>query len=132
MNQHYTRQMMLPEFGETGQAKITATSVLVVGAGGLGCPALSYLAGAGIGRVIIVDHDKIEISNLHRQVLYEMDHVVAVTPQALRIDVAVIDQIENKAGRIVLCCRSGLRAWRGARKLQELGFRNLALVALGG
>ncbi len=75
MSQRYTRQMMLPEVGEDGQAKIANTSVLVVGAGGLGCPILSYLARAGIGRIIVIDHDRIELSNLHRQVLYDMDDV---------------------------------------------------------
>lgn len=75
MNQRYARQEVLPEVGEEGQAKISNTSVLVVGAGGLGCPILSYLAGAGIGRIIVIDHDRIELSNLHRQVLYDMDDV---------------------------------------------------------
>lgn len=75
MSQRYARQIVLPEVGEEGQAKIANTSVLVVGAGGLGCPMLSYLAGAGIGRIIVVDHDRIELSNLHRQVLYDVDAV---------------------------------------------------------
>lgn len=75
MNQRYARQMALPEVGEEGQAKIASTSVLVVGAGGLGCPILSYLAGAGIGRIIVIDHDRIELTNLHRQVLYDGDDV---------------------------------------------------------
>lgn len=75
MSQRYARQIVLPEVGEEGQAKIAATSVLVIGAGGLGCPVLSYLAGAGIAHIIIVDHDRIELSNLHRQVLYDVDDV---------------------------------------------------------
>lgn len=320
MNQRYARQMVLPEFGEVGQAKISATSVLVVGAGGLGCPVLSYLAGAGIGRILIIDPDRVEISNLHRQVLFDVDDVgqakaetavakirklnpdchvealvvrltpinvdvlvsnadiivdaadslavtyilsdaaklagkvlvsasvnafkgyvgvfcgdapsyravfpdmptqlgncatagvlgsavgvlgslqaqmvlqlalgsqpspagkivtvdfqtltfggfsfvgapdpddgwcfidvgqfqpddfivdlrgpdeapLVVTPQAMRIDVGAIDQLEKRTNRIVLCCRSGLRAWRGAQKLQTRGFENIVLVALGG
>ena len=319
MNQRYARQMVLPEIGEAGQAKIAGASVLVVGAGGLGCPVLSYLAGAGVGRIIIIDPDRVEISNLHRQVLFDVDDVgqakaetaaakigklnpdcyveaivarltpanadelvakvdivvdaadslavtyvlsdaamlaakplvsasitgmkgyvgvfcgdapsyravfpdmpaqlgncatagvlgsavgvlgslqaqmvlqlalgsqpspagkivtvdfqtlsfggfsflgapepddglrfidasqfqsgdlivdlrgvdeapVAVTVRALRIDVGAIDQLEKRTNRVVLCCRSGLRAWRGARKLQARGFENLALLALG-
>ncbi|GFE51603.1 hypothetical protein So717_33560 [Roseobacter cerasinus] len=68
----YARQMMLPEVGETGQARLRAVHVVVVGAGGLGCPALQYLAGAGVGRITILDPDTIEESNLHRQPLYRM------------------------------------------------------------
>ena len=68
----YARQMVLPEVGPAGQAKLAAASVLVVGAGGLGCPVLQYLAGAGVGRLTIVDHDSVEETNLHRQPLYAM------------------------------------------------------------
>ncbi|MCF2858488.1 HesA/MoeB/ThiF family protein [Pseudoalteromonas sp. SMS1] len=66
----YDRQMILPQVGEQGQTRLTQATVLVVGAGGLGCPVLQYLAGAGIGHIIVVDHDVIECSNLHRQPLY--------------------------------------------------------------
>lgn len=70
MNDRYARQMVLPEVGATGQARLAAASVLVVGAGGLGCPVLAYLAAAGVGRIVVVDHDRIEETNLHRQPLY--------------------------------------------------------------
>ena len=66
----YSRQIILPEVGLTGQAKLTNASVLVVGAGGLGCPVLLYLASAGVGRLGIIDADKVDITNLQRQVLY--------------------------------------------------------------
>jgi adenylyltransferase/sulfurtransferase len=66
----YVRQMSLPGFGDRGQARLRASSCLVVGAGGLGSPALLYLAGAGIGRLGIVDGDVVDISNLHRQVVH--------------------------------------------------------------
>ncbi len=66
----YSRQQVLREVGEAGQAKLSASRVLVIGAGGLGCPAISYLAGAGIGTLGIVDGDRLEASNLHRQTLY--------------------------------------------------------------
>ncbi len=62
--------MLLPDFGEEKQRRLLAGSVLVIGAGGLGCPALLYLAAAGVGRLGIVDFDRVETSNLHRQVLY--------------------------------------------------------------
>jgi sulfur-carrier protein adenylyltransferase/sulfurtransferase len=66
----YARQVILPEIGARGQSKIQSASVLCIGAGGLGSPAALYLAAAGIGRIGIVDSDRVEISNLHRQVLH--------------------------------------------------------------
>ncbi len=66
----YARHFVLPEFGIEGQKKLKKGSVLVVGAGGLGCPLLLYLAAAGVGRIGIIDADKVDDSNLQRQVLY--------------------------------------------------------------
>jgi len=71
----YNRQMMLPEIGETGQEKLKNAKVLVIGAGGLGCPILQYLTTAGIGTIGIIDFDQIELHNLHRQILYTEDQV---------------------------------------------------------
>jgi molybdopterin/thiamine biosynthesis adenylyltransferase/molybdopterin synthase catalytic subunit/rhodanese-related sulfurtransferase len=66
----YSRQQALKQVGESGQAKLRAARILVIGAGGLGVPVLSYLAGAGVGRIGVVDGDRLEASNLHRQPLY--------------------------------------------------------------
>src|ERR1700689_868697 len=66
----YERHLSLPGFGPRAQERLKAASVLVVGAGGLGCPALLYLAAAGVGRIAIVDPDSVDVSNLQRQVLY--------------------------------------------------------------
>lgn len=74
-NSRYQRQTSLNEFGEAGQLKLNYAKVLVIGAGGLGCPALQYLAGAGVGTIGIVDNDKVALSNLHRQVIYETDDI---------------------------------------------------------
>jgi adenylyltransferase/sulfurtransferase len=71
----YSRQIALPEVGEAGQARLRASSVLVIGAGGLGVPVLQYLAAAGVGRLTIADGDLIEASNLHRQPIYEAEGV---------------------------------------------------------
>ncbi|MCM2344426.1 MAG: HesA/MoeB/ThiF family protein [Alphaproteobacteria bacterium] len=66
----YNRQIILPEIGGEGQRRLTTAKVLVVGAGGLGCPVLQYLAAAGIGLLGIIDHDRIDITNLQRQILF--------------------------------------------------------------
>ncbi|MFZ4545535.1 MAG: HesA/MoeB/ThiF family protein, partial [Saprospiraceae bacterium] len=70
-NLKYNRHLLLPEIGETGQMKLKQASVLVVGAGGLGCPVLQYLAAAGVGNIGIIDFDLVDASNLQRQVLYD-------------------------------------------------------------
>ena len=69
--QRYSRQMVLKKIGPIGQKKLLNSKVLVVGAGGLGSPILIYLAALGIGNIGIIDHDKVDLSNLHRQILFE-------------------------------------------------------------
>ena len=66
----YGKPMLLPEVGESGQLKIKNAKVLVIGAGGLGCPVLQYLATSGVGTIGIIDFDRVELHNLHRQILY--------------------------------------------------------------
>lgn len=71
----YSRQLMLEDAGIEGQLKIKHAKVLVVGAGGLGCPVLQYLGAAGVGTIGIIDFDKVEIHNLHRQILFTANDI---------------------------------------------------------
>src|SRR5882757_8489740 len=76
--------MILPEIGTTGQERIGQAHVLVIGAGGLGCAVLQYLSAAGCGHLTIIDHDRVEESNLHRQPLYRMSDVGAYKAEVAR------------------------------------------------
>ncbi|KAH8552697.1 adenylyltransferase [Umbelopsis sp. PMI_123] len=71
----FGRQLILPDIGISGQLKLRNASMLVVGAGGLGSPICLYLAGAGVGRIGIIDHDEVDVSNLHRQVIHDESRV---------------------------------------------------------
>jgi sulfur-carrier protein adenylyltransferase/sulfurtransferase len=84
MSERYSRQVVLPEVGPAGQARLAAACVVVVGAGGLGCAVLQYLAAAGVGRLTIVDPDRVTESNLHRQPLYRMSDLGAPKAAAAR------------------------------------------------
>ena len=80
----YSRQTILPEIGVAGQGRLREARVLVVGAGGLGSAVLQYLCAAGVGHTVIVDHDKVEESNLHRQPIYRMSDVGSLKARAAR------------------------------------------------
>ena len=71
----YSRHILLREIGGQGQSKLRKAKVLVVGAGGLGSPILSYLAAAGVGTIGVIDDDLVSLSNLQRQVLFDEDHL---------------------------------------------------------
>lgn len=71
----YSRQIIVPTIGVKGQEKIKAASVLIVGCGGLGCPAAQYLVGCGIGKLGLVDYDLVEENNLHRQLLHTEENI---------------------------------------------------------
>jgi len=85
----YNRQIILPELGLSGQQKLKAAKILMIGAGGLGCPVLQYLVAAGVGKIGIVDDDMVDESNLHRQILYSPadvgKHKAVVAAEKLKI-----------------------------------------------
>jgi adenylyltransferase/sulfurtransferase len=92
----YSRHILLPEVGAVGQAKLRAARVLIVGAGGLGAPLGLYLAAAGVGTIGVLDHDRLDLSNLQRQVAHRTDRIgrpkvesLAETLRALNPEVAV-------------------------------------------
>ena len=96
-NQEYKRfskQIILKKFGLIGQKKIIDSKVLVIGMGGLGCPLAIYLASLGVGNLGLVDDDKIELSNLNRQIIYTRDDI-----GKFKVDVAKkkIKKINNKS-----------------------------------
>lgn len=111
----YSRQMTLREVGPAGQAKLSASHVAIVGAGGLGVPVLQFLAGAGVGRLTIIDGDRLEPSNLHRQTWYALAEcgelkaeLAARRVRALNPSVHVVAHAER------LDARNGARLLAGA------------------
>lgn len=83
--ERYARQLRLPQVGEAGQAKLAAAKVVLLGAGGLGAPAALYLAAAGVGELTLVDDDRVERSNLHRQVIHADARVGMAKTESARI-----------------------------------------------
>jgi molybdopterin-synthase adenylyltransferase len=110
--QRYQRHLVIPDLGESGQERLASASVLVVGAGGLGSPALYYLAAAGVGRLGVVDGDEVELSNLQRQILHttaDLGRLKVVSAaeklRALNPDVEVVEHpvrlTGTNAGRLL-------------------------------
>ena len=75
--ERYARHIVLPEIGGAGQVKLTQSHVAIIGAGGIGSPALLYLAGAGIGTITVIDDDKVSLTNLQRQIAFGSDDIDA-------------------------------------------------------
>jgi molybdopterin/thiamine biosynthesis adenylyltransferase/rhodanese-related sulfurtransferase len=89
--ERYARQVLLPQVGEAGQARLTNARVLIVGAGGLGAPALLYLAAAGVGHITVIDDDRVERSNLHRQVVHADARVGMSKAESARMTLAALN-----------------------------------------
>jgi adenylyltransferase/sulfurtransferase len=120
--ERYTRQIKLPQIGPSGQEKLAGARVLIAGAGGLGSLSSLYLAAAGVGHLIIADHDHVELSNLNRQLVHseatlgnpkvvsasqrlgQLNSAIQVTPVQLRIDQGNIDGLLEGVDLIVDGC----------------------------
>lgn len=100
----YARQVCLPGFGAAGQRTLDRSHVAVIGAGGLGSPALLYLAAAGVGRLTIIDDDTVELSNLHRQVVHGTSHLgepKVDSARAMLADINPTVEVEVVRGRLL-------------------------------
>ena len=118
----YSRHILLEEIGIEGQQRILDGHALVIGAGGLGSPVALYLGSAGVGRLTVVDHDTVDVTNLQRQVAHTLDRVglpkvdsivqavaainpeVHVTPVMARADAALLDTLVAQADVVLDCC----------------------------
>lgn len=118
----YSRHILLDELGVEGQERLMASHALVVGAGGLGSPVVLYLATAGVGRITIVDHDHVDLTNLQRQIAHNLERVgtpkaesaraaitainpdVVVVPLVKKVDVQALDELVAQADVVLDCC----------------------------
>ena len=118
----YSRHILLDEIGVGGQERILASHALVIGAGGLGSPVALYLGTAGVGRITLVDHDSVDLTNLQRQIAHTMARLgqpkaqsalegieainpeVLVTPVVARADAQLLDELVPQADVVIDCC----------------------------
>ncbi len=118
----YSRHILLEEFGIDGQERVSAGRVLMIGAGGLGSPVALYLAAAGVGRIVLVDDDEVDLTNLQRQVAHTHARVglskvesaaqamrdihpgISIEPHAVRADEALLSRLVSQADVVVDCC----------------------------
>lgn len=118
----YSRHILLNEIGIEGQQRILDAHALIIGAGGLGSPVALYLGSAGVGRITVVDHDAVDMTNLQRQIAHSMDQIgqakaqsiqsaigainpeVSVTPMVARADAALLDTLLPEVDVVLDCC----------------------------
>lgn len=102
-SERYARQLRLPQVGEAGQGKLAAAKVVLLGAGGLGAPAALYLAAAGVGQLTLIDDDRVERSNLHRQVIHADARVGMAKTESARMALNALNprvRIETRTERL--------------------------------
>ena len=92
----YARHVMLDDIGIEGQRRLLAAHALVIGAGGLGSPAALYLATAGVGRLTVVDHDTVDLTNLQRQIAHNLSRVGLPKAESVRASVAALNRLKGK------------------------------------
>lgn len=106
--QRYARHVLLDGVGIEGQARLLASHALVVGAGGLGCPAALYLGTAGVGRLTVVDHDEVELTNLQRQIAHDLSRLGLPKAASVRATIAarnpdvVVNAVQRRADATLL------------------------------
>jgi molybdopterin-synthase adenylyltransferase len=118
----YARHLMLDDVGVEGQRRLLAGHALVIGAGGLGCPAALYLASSGVGRITVVDHDSVDLGNLQRQIAHNTSRIgqpkadslrttvatlnaeVQLRALVRRADAALLDELVPQADVVLDCC----------------------------
>ena len=118
----YSRHILLDDIGIDGQERILAAHVVVIGAGGLGSPAALFLGSAGVGRITVVDHDSVDLTNLQRQIAHTLERVgqpkadslqravaainpeVRLEPLVARADAALLDRLLPQADLVLDCC----------------------------
>jgi len=118
----YSRHILLDEIGVEGQERLMAAHALVIGAGGLGSPVALYLGTAGVGRITLVDHDTVDLTNLQRQIAHNLarlgqpkaesaqEAIAAINPEprvralSLRADAALLDELVGGADVVIDCC----------------------------
>ncbi len=99
--ERYSRQIVLKDVGPTGQKKIINSKVLVVGAGGLGCPVIDYLSRSGVGNIGVVDDDRVNISNIHRQSIYNSKDIGKFKVNAIKQKIKLINpQVKIKTFKL--------------------------------
>lgn len=105
----YSRQQLVPQFGSKGQARLADASVVIIGAGGLGCYAAPLLVGAGVGSVHLVDHDVVSLTNLHRQTLYREHYIGKPKAQVAQQELAALNASVRVLSSVERCHPGNVR-----------------------
>ena len=102
----YSRHILLDEVGVEGQQRLLESHALVIGAGGLGSPVTLYLGTAGVGRITLVDHDAVDVTNLQRQIAHNLERVGRPKAESARDAIAAINRRAGAAARDARRCAS--------------------------